>query len=101
MLDRNLSKEKTATALAPVQPTERILALDVVRGCALFGVLLAYALWNLGSPPAETYSQVDRILDRGLTVLIDNKCYTLLATLFGLGFSMQLARAEARGTSGL
>jgi len=85
----------------PVSASERILALDVVRGCALFGVLLAYALWNLGSPPADTYSQTDYILDRTLTALVDNKCYTLLATLFGLGFSMQLARAEALGTSGV
>lgn len=100
MLNKNFP-QTTATPLEPVQPTERILALDVVRGCALFGVLLAYALWNLGSPPANTYSQADRLVDRALTALVDNKCYTLLATLFGLGFSMQLARAEARGAGGV
>jgi uncharacterized protein len=34
-----------------------------------------------------------------LTVLIDTKAYTLLAFLFGLGFSIQLTRAEACGLS--
>jgi len=95
----DLFSPNTLTMPQPVSAGERILALDVVRGCALSGVLLAYALWNLGSPPEPTYSQADHILDRTLTALVDNKCYTLLATLFGLGFSMQLARAEARGAS--
>jgi uncharacterized membrane protein YeiB len=41
--------------LQPVQSGEREPALDVLRGFALFGVLIAYALWNLGSPVEETY----------------------------------------------
>jgi uncharacterized protein len=85
--------------LQPVAPDERIAALDIVRGFALGGVLLAYTLWNLGSPPASSYSNLDRLLDQVLTLLIDTKSYTLFAFLFGLGFSIQLTRAEARGVS--
>jgi uncharacterized protein len=96
MID-NSSIQRTASLLQPVQPNERIAALDVIRGFALFGVLLAYTLWNLGNPPENTYSQTDRVLNRVLTALVDTKAYTLLATLFGLGFSIQLCRAEARG----
>ncbi|MGH9841827.1 MAG: heparan-alpha-glucosaminide N-acetyltransferase domain-containing protein, partial [Blastocatellia bacterium] len=87
------------TPLQPVPPSERIHALDVVRGFALFGVLLAYTLWNLGSPPESTYSQADRILNGVLSALVDTKFYTLFAFLFGLGFSIQLTRAEVRGAS--
>lgn len=83
----------------PIQPNERIGVLDVMRGFALFGVLLAYALWNLGGPSKDSYSQMDRMLNWTLTVLIDTKCYTLLAFLFGLGFSIQLTRAADRGLS--
>ena len=99
MPDNNISIHDAATPLQPVQPGERILALDVIRGSALFGVLLAYTLWNLGNPPGDTYSPADRILNWVLEILVDTKAYTLLATLFGLGFSIQLTRAELRGTS--
>ncbi|MCI0699247.1 DUF418 domain-containing protein [candidate division KSB1 bacterium] len=95
----DLSIQNTATPLQPIPPSERIPALDVVRGFALFGVLLAYTLWNLGSPPEETYSNFDRILNWVLSALIDTKFYTLFAFLFGLGFSIQLTRAEVRGIS--
>ena len=91
--------QNTKAPLGPVQPGERLFAVDVLRGFALFGVLLAYALWNLGNPPEETYSNIDRILNLALSALVDTKFYTLFAFLFGLGFSIQLRRAEARGIS--
>jgi uncharacterized protein len=99
MLDSDLSIPNAATPLQPISPSERIPALDVLRGFALFGVLLAYTLWNLGGPPENTYSNIDRILNWVLSALIDTKFYTLFAFLFGLGFSIQLTRAEARGIS--
>ena len=95
----NSPTQYEAPRLLPVQPGERIPALDVLRGFALFGVLLAYVLWNLGGPLDEAYSQADRLLDRALAALVDTKFYTLFAFLFGLGFSIQLARAESRGAS--
>ncbi|HZS07349.1 MAG TPA: DUF418 domain-containing protein [Blastocatellia bacterium] len=99
MLNDDPSVQNAVTPLQPVGPGERIPALDVVRGFALFGVLLAYTLWNLGSPPESDYSRADRLINQALSVLVDTKAYTLFAFLFGLGFSIQLARAEARGTS--
>ena len=32
----------------PTSPGERILALDVIRGFAMVGVLVAYCVWSLG-----------------------------------------------------
>src|SRR5687768_11552321 len=87
------------SAMQPLSQSERILALDVMRGFALFGVLLAYAVWNLGSPPEESYSQINIVLNTALSALVDTKAYTLFAFLFGLGFSIQLQRAETRGQS--
>jgi len=94
-----MSIQDDKTQLQPVPTSERIHALDVLRGFALFGVLLAYAIWNLGNPPWDTYSQADRILQFALAMLVDTKAYTLFAFLFGLGFSMQLTRAETRGVN--
>lgn len=97
MLKKEFSMQNAPVELEPVQPGERIAALDVLRGGAMIGVLLAYTLWNLGNPPAETYSAADKVLDFVLSMLIDTKAYTLLATLFGLGFAIQMRRAEERG----
>ena len=86
-------------SLTPVQPTVRVFEIDVLRGCALFGVLMAYALWNLGGPPESSLGQVDQILNAALSILIDTKAYTVFAFLFGLGFSIQLNRAATRGVN--
>jgi uncharacterized protein len=91
------SEQNLAGSLTPITTDERIAALDLLRGFAIGGVLLAYTLWNLGSPAASTYSWLDRALDGVLSFLVDTKFYTLLAFLFGLGFALQLTRAEASG----
>ncbi|MFL6738756.1 MAG: DUF418 domain-containing protein [Sphingomicrobium sp.] len=83
----------------PIRPGERILSLDVLRGFAMFGVLIAYCLWNLGTAPPETYSRLDVNLDRIAGFVIDGKFYTILAFLFGLGFSIQLDRATDDATA--
>lgn len=85
--------------LQPVSRDERIPALDVLRGFALFGVLLAFTMWSLGNAPRESYSKINVVLDTVLSVLVDAKFYTLFAFLFGLGFSIQLQRAHAKGIS--
>ena len=59
---------------APVQPHQRIQYLDVVRGFAITGVLIAYVFWNLGTAPAATYTRFDKILDEAGFFLIDSKC---------------------------
>ena len=88
-----------APALEPVRPVERIAELDVVRGFALFGVLLAYTVWNLGQPPEETWSATDHVANRMMLIAVDSKAFSLFTFLFGLGFAIQLSRAAARGAS--
>ena len=77
----------------PILPGERIVALDVIRGFAMFGVLVAYCAWSLGTLPSESYSPLDRALERAINFAVDGKFYTTLAFLFGLGFQLQLGRA--------
>ena len=79
---------------APVTGRERILALDVLRGFAMVGVLVAYCMWSLGTAPEESWSPLDRRIGDAVGFLVDGKFYTILATLFGLGFSIQLGRAS-------
>jgi uncharacterized protein len=89
---------------APVAPFERIELLDVLRGFALFGVLVGNLVW-LATYENVTREQMQALptaaMDQGMRYLvhffIDGKFYTLFSFLFGLGFSLQMARAEERG----
>src|SRR4029077_14915087 len=72
-----------------------IHALDLLRGWAMFGVLWS----NLN----DWYGTRDPItsVDRGLAFtqawLIEGRFITLLCILFGIGFGIQLLRADERG----
>jgi uncharacterized protein len=79
----------------PAMPSERIVALDVIRGFAMFGVLIAYCMWSLGTLPAEAYTPLDNALENIVAFAVDSKFYTILAFLFGLGFQLQLSRSDA------
>ena len=86
-------------AVRPLSAAERLPLVDVLRGVAILGVLLAYTLWNLGSPPAATWSRVDRVIDTTGDMLVDGKFITIFAFLFGAGTAQQWQRIESRGQS--
>lgn len=83
----------------PITPRERIIALDVLRGFAILGVLVAYCMWSLGTAPDDTFGQIDETLEAMAEFAVDGKFYTILAFLFGLGFSIQLGRAPDQLTA--
>ena len=92
--------------LPPLAAGERIELIDVVRGFALYGVLLANLIW-LTQEGAVTPAQVaalptaalDGLVRYAVQFFIDWKFYTLFSFLFGLGFSVQLMRGERRGVA--
>lgn len=84
-----------AESLRPVAAEERIHALDLLRGWAMFGVLWSnlndhYGVRDPGNGP-------DRALQWIQNNLIEERFYTLLVLLFGVGFGIQLTRAIAAG----
>jgi uncharacterized protein len=87
----------------PVSLSERILFIDVLRGTALFGILAANMRGFFA--PLEIYDRIsllfpgraDFIAQRFIDIFITGKFVTLFSFMFGLGFAMQLSRAEARG----
>lgn len=83
------------TAVLPVQPSQRIFSLDVLRGFALFGVLLAYTSFEFGVAEESSYSRFEFYTGWGMEVFRDNKFYPILNFLFGLGFSMHLKKVSA------
>jgi uncharacterized protein len=67
----------------PVRAQERIQLLDVLRGFALLGMMQV----NHQNAPGDVLSNL-------ITFLAAGSFYTTFAFLFGLGFAMQLLRAE-------
>lgn len=87
---------------APVRNTERIEALDILRGFALFGILLANVMvfsgvvWQ-GRLPGLEPSGLDWSVYYLLEVLLHGKFYSIFSILFGIGFYVFYSRAEQRG----
>ncbi len=83
----------THASLTPVGAKERIQTLDILRGFALFGIL-----WmNIPSTWGEGGSTFQQTVAQLGVLLAMGKFRSLYAFLFGVGFSVQLLRAQARG----
>ncbi len=93
----------TRPILTPVQQAERIQIVDILRGFALFGILLVNMA--LFSHPFQTILfPADPAMpwyDRGAKWLIhflgEGKFYSLFSLLFGLGLILLMGRVEGRG----
>lgn len=86
----------------PTAPTERIDLIDVLRGFALFGIFTVNITIFMHPIEYTTLTVVyDNPVDSAVAwltrVLAEGKFYSLFSMLFGLGFAMQLERAQARG----
>ena len=81
------------TLSIPTQSGERIPAIDILRGFALFGILLV----NFPGSEAARGGAVDDVVSKLLTLLVSCKFFTTFSFLFGLGFALQLLRAQSRG----
>lgn len=91
--------------LSSLSGGERILALDVLRGFAILGILLVNVMvfsgaWGL-EPPEEYASALgaDEILGLLVFIFAEGKFINSLAFLFGIGFTLQAMRADERGLS--
>jgi uncharacterized protein len=96
----NLAAATPVTAAPSPPPSiakgDRLEVLDVLRGIALLGMYVVHlcdyaGVWNVpkGQQPA--------LWQRLEWWLLDGRAYTMFAMLFGIGFAVQLARADARG----
>ncbi|WP_333591592.1 DUF418 domain-containing protein [Brevundimonas sp.] len=88
---------------APVPSAQRIAAVDVVRGLALFGVLLINLLWHADIViPGRVLARlptadIDAWLGPVLRWLWQGKAQALFSLLFGFGFAAMIDRLEQRG----
>src|SRR3954454_24452149 len=90
----------------PTSESERYKILDVLRGLALFGVLVMNLMTSFRISLFD-YMQ-GRRLEAGfagsvvnvlLEVLVESKAFILFSLLFGVGTAIQAERAGRRGVS--
>ena len=93
----------TPLNLAPVALSERIQALDVVRGFALIGIFFmnieyfnrSFLDFGTGIPPGV--QGIDWLATYFVNYFVAGKFWTIFSLLFGMGFAVMLSRAEETG----
>ena len=85
----------------PVVAAERLEILDVLRGLAVGGILIGNMQWfsGYGMAPATLAGQgplIDQVTLFLVHFFIEGKFYSIFSFLFGVGFALQIARAEER-----
>lgn len=88
--------------IGPTSRSERLEILDVLRGLAVAGILIGNMQWFSGygmmpaelAPPSPIF---DRITPFLVHFFIEGKFYSIFSFLFGVGFALQIAKAENRG----
>lgn len=79
------------TATSPVE-RDRIQVLDVLRGIALLGMFLVhFSDFSTGG------NGTDEVYRRAVYLLFEERFWATFGILFGVGFAIQLRRADARG----
>jgi len=85
---------------APVSPGERIVALDIIRGFALLGILImnmpgfANSFFIEADGSHLWTSPIDRGAEALRDMLFSGKFNSMFSLLFGIGFTIQFARMQ-------
>lgn len=95
----------SSAQVAALAPDERIESIDVVRGVALFGVLVVNLVTEfrvsifqqfLGATAAP--ASADGVVERIVFLVFEGKAFCLFALLFGAGLGMQFERLGRHGS---
>lgn len=96
----------SSTASRPLRPRERIQELDVIRGFALFGILLVNMTlfksvvdYFFIKTPVDMPNFADQLGMWFIQLFATGKFYAIFSFLFGLGFYIFLERLMAKGWS--
>lgn len=93
--------------LSPISAKERIETLDVLRGFALLGIILANIVWFLYPAYMQEdlsfknewtsfWNQADYTVHTFLTMFVDGKFVMLFSMLFGFGMVIMQERAATK-----
>ena len=99
-----MSSESTKPAPAPTRPAERIVAIDILRGFALLGILIMN-IQGFAMPAAAYFnptaygdlSGANRWVWTVSHVFADQKFMTIFSLLFGAGIVLMSEKLDERG----
>jgi uncharacterized protein len=81
-----------SSAPAPVTSDDRLHTLDILRGLALFGMILVHFHQKM----RIEVTGLEDLIGWGVWILVEQKAWGIFAFLFGVGFAVLLRRLEAR-----
>lgn len=89
------------TDATPVQQNERTVIVDIIRGFALTGVLIAnFTSYNEQNLPSHIFNSISTPVDKALfnfnAVFFEWKFMTLFSILFGYGFGLIITSLERK-----
>jgi uncharacterized protein len=106
MLSPPLSTTRSDRHWRPTAPDERYVTLDILRGLALFGVLLinVHTLFRVSLFEHILHFHTEpgtwnHVVDVLLAGLLETKAVSLFSVMFGIGSAIQAERAAARGVN--
>lgn len=90
------------TAIAPVQPDQRISEIDIIRGLALLGILMVNMSFFKYPVFFERYPSgfsegLDQLASWIIQLFFTGKFYAIFSFLFGLGFFIFMERTISKG----
>src|SRR5476649_1314526 len=95
-------EQNAGSRTGPIAPSDRIAAIDMVRGIALFGVMainvatvFRVSIFERFLPDGGDGTGLDRALYSILMVGIDLKAFALFSLLFGVGLAIQYDHLSA------
>ncbi|MEP6514309.1 MAG: DUF418 domain-containing protein [Parafilimonas sp.] len=87
----------------PITQAGRTTIVDIIRGCALFGVLVANiaSFLNFALPKNQIKLLIsttpDKLTDHFISLFVDGKFITIFSMLFGYGFGVLMERVSQKG----
>ena len=84
--------EDTPLVTTPLDPEDRIVALDILRGLALGAMVLVHFHMRM----RVEVNGIEDLVAWGVWIFLEQKAWGTFAILFGAGFAILLRRLEAR-----
>lgn len=97
-----MSDQQSTKEARPLRPERRIIAIDVLRGVALFGVLCVnlinefrVSIFQQFLPASAGGSWLDHAVQATVSIGMELKAFALFSLLFGVGLAIQFERLAA------